>query len=180
MIKATVGDALIVGGRITSIKTIDAGKILITIDHDKKVEFRNNGKKNRADIVKRLDLKKDDRILVSAGKSKADPSYLYGWDIFLQGSVSVKNASLLTGCISRIIHGVKDDVLIMESDGRENAIKIHKTKKTLKEGDETTVLCFCYRKKNCAKTCKGGDLFQCILCSKQNMAKRYVGIVSEI
>ena len=58
MIKATVGDALIVGGRITSIKTIDAGKILITIDHDKKVEFRNNGKKNRADIVKRLDLKK--------------------------------------------------------------------------------------------------------------------------
>ena len=65
------------------------------------VEFRN-GKKNRAEIVKKMKLSKGEPVIIVGAKSDVSDLYVFGWDIKREGFINTGAYSIVRGTLEKI------------------------------------------------------------------------------
>ena len=113
--KIDAGDSIIVNGFIRDISftpTNDNVSISFT-DSDIVFEFRN-GKRKRADMIRKMRLHKGEKIMAIGAKSKASPLCVFGWDVKRKGIVKNKNYLMVQGKV------IQNDGFTVQSDNRIN------------------------------------------------------------
>ena len=125
------------------------GKAVITFSNSKTtVEFRN-GKKKRADSIKKMNLKTGEHVIVIGAKSEGSCLYLYGWEIKRFGFLCQGQYFLMRG---RLIKQEKSPlgemVLHLLCDKKKFILKSNNIS-LLKMNSELTVMCYSIREMEC-------------------------------
>lgn len=117
--KIDAGDSIIVNGFIRDISftpTNDNVSISFT-DSDIVFEFRN-GKRKRADMIRKMRLHKGEKIMAIGAKSKASPLCVFGWDVKRKGIVKNKNYLMVQGKV------IQNDGFTVQIDNGKKSIRI--------------------------------------------------------
>lgn len=182
MLSAKIGDMILTGGMISQIK-YNGDKVYVCFHgatEDMTYEFRN-GKRPRADHVRKLNLKEGENVLASGGRSKLSSAYAYGWDISRDGTVGNKEYGLIYGHVRKIMRPHKPNspaVFVIDPQGIE--IKIpSRLSQGIREADDIICLCYAYTKSECLSPCKKGITNKCAFCRKKTAKKRYIGLAIE-
>lgn len=181
MVKMEIGDMILVGGIISQIRK-EEERIYVSFHEeteDMVFEFRN-GKKPRADHVKKLKLEQGERVIASGGKCKFSSAYVYGWDISREGKIGNKDYSLIRGCVRKIKMNKpgRSAVFVIDPQGLE--IKVpSRLCDEIEVMDNISCLAYTYVRTECTSPCKNGITPKCIFCCKKAAKKRYIGIAVE-
>lgn len=181
--KRRVKDLLLLEGVISNIRFSEK-KERVTIRFEDEggmvAEFRN-GKKARADHVRKLMLKAGERVIVVGARSDSNPLYCFGYDIQRDGSVLSGNYTIIHGTASHVLRMKKNGMFYLDDGGKTRALI--KTEpgmlQNVNEGSEVT--CLCYRKtcKGCNKPCKDWSAKKCGYCRQRTSERRYTALQVE-
>lgn len=147
-------------------------KVKLRLEGNITAEFRN-GTKPRADYIKRLGLTKGDSVILVGGCSKTDKSYIFGWELFINGgTVKCKKQILIAGRLDKILKGGKESAVIVNTGRESFPVKINNMLlKTIAEGEQIILQCYLYKKEQCRGVCKKACLNRCVLCKHKNKMK---------
>lgn len=143
------------------------GKAIVSFSNSKTVFDFRNGKKKRADSIKKMNLRTGEHVIVIGAKSEGSSLYVYGWEIKRFGYLCQGKYSLLRG---RLIKQEKstlgEQILHLLCDKKTFVVKSTITSQ-LKNNCELTALCYSIKDIDC-KACNNWKFDTCNLCRKNN------------
>lgn len=180
MILAYMDDAVLVGGIIHKIRfSKEKDRVYLDMRESKlTLEFRN-GKKNRADLIRKMRYQEGETIISVAGISKASQIYAFGWEIQREGMLSSGYYCLIKGTINRIFYSDHSVILLKVNEKMTIYITTDLDLSEYSAGNE--ILCLCYKgeEKECLNHCSERTLKKCSICSKKKSEKKYYAIQAE-
>ena len=137
------------------------------------VEFRN-GKKNRAEIVKKMKLNKGEPVIIVGAKSDVSDLYVFGWDIKREGFINTGAYSIVRGTLEKIAGISQNKVLYVKNGDKLLTVFLGNKKCNFKSGDQISVACLSYNYDSCHCRCNEWNKEKCENCRKKNDEKRYI------
>lgn len=164
--------------KISYSKTMDVAKIEF-YDSEMIFEFRN-GKKNRADMVKKMKLQAGDHAIVIGAKSDVSHLYVFGWDIKRNGYINMGNCIFVSGTVEKVSDaGVKKMVYIKNGE-KLMPVYMNDNKPILRTGCLVSAICYAHPSSTCQKPCLDWHVGKCSFCKKDLSAKRYIAMEIEV
>lgn len=142
-------------------------------------EFRN-GKKPRADHVRKLKLEKGERVVVIGTRSGSSQAYLFGYDIQREGKVSSGDYLMMKGVVRKLIRFKDSGIICMESDRKKKMVKASsELLRGVREGQEVSCLCYQNTCRECTGLCDEWNPKKCSACDRRMAEKRITALSLE-
>lgn len=178
---ARVKEAALVTGTVADVR-FSPSKNVAYVDFDLgrdtfTFEFKN-GKKPRADHVRRLRLKKGDEAVAIGAVSEGSALYGFGYDVSTSGRVEKDSYAILSGTVEKVVRGRNSGVVCLKDDeGKTRQLKCRAEDAAETEaGDKATALCQSWSAFECEKRCGEASVARCAECERKKKTKRYDAI----
>jgi hypothetical protein len=158
-------------------KTMDLVKIEF-LNSEMIFEFRN-GKKNRADMVKKMKLQVGEHVIVVGAKSDASRLYVFGWDIKREGYINVGNCAFVKGTVEKIMDSGTKRMVFVKNGEKLMPVYINAREPVLHTGSWVSVICYAHPFNTCQKPCVKWYTGKCDYCKKSLYEKRYIAMELE-
>ena len=165
------------GGVIQQINFSAQGeKAVVCFENGYEVEFRN-AKKNRADHVRKLQLKPGEEVIVIGAHSDKNPLYVFGFDIQRCGKLQNESYSIIRGQISQLVKMKSTSMIYIGEKKKQSIIKADSyMTENIHEGDEVTCICLNHLYQECINPCDEWNINKCKCCQKRQSDKRYTAL----
>lgn len=158
--------------KISCSKTMDVFKIEFT-NSDMIFEFRN-GKKNRADMVKKMKLQTGEHVIVIGAKSDASHLYVFGWDIKREGYISAGNCIFVKGTVEKLLNSGAKQMAYIKNGEKLMPVYINANRIAFHEGCNVAAICYASTYAVCQRTCPNWYTRKCGYCKRAVSEKRYM------
>lgn len=163
--------------KISCSKTMDVFKIEF-INSDMIFEFRN-GKKNRADMVKKMKLQTGEHVIVVGAKSDASRLYVFGWDIKREGYINAGNCIFVKGTVEKLLDSGVKQMAYIKNGEKLMPVYVNADRFSLHTGKNVSAICYAHPYSTCQCTCPKWYTGKCEYCKKGETEKRYIAMQLE-
>lgn len=163
--------------KISCSKTMDVFKIEF-INSDMIFEFRN-GKKNRADMVKKMKLQAGEHVIVIGAKSDASRLYVFGWDIKREGYINSGSCVFVKGTVEKLLDSGAKQMAYIKNGEKLMPVYVNADKFSLHTGKCVSAICYAHPYSTCQNTCPKWHTGKCEYCKKNIEEKRYIAMQLE-
>lgn len=102
MIRRAFGGILLMEDVVKSVEQQDRDRVCLAFEGTTTIlDVRNNEKKSRADLLRKMKLRAGERVLVIGAKDRISPIICRGFDVVRSGFVKTKGAALYKGTVER-------------------------------------------------------------------------------
>ena len=138
-------------------------------------EFRN-GKKNRADTVKKMKLESGEHVICIGAISDVNKNHVFGWDIKREGFINSGDVSFVKGHIDHVMKIGNKNMVYLKNGEKTMPLLINNSKFDLHDGKNMTAICGSHLYNICNNTCKEWNGNKCECCRKKKTEKRYIAV----
>lgn len=171
-----INDVILMDGVIKKVSYSKNRDLFRVEFSDTKVVFEfRNGKRNRADLVKKMKLNTGEKVICIGAQSEFSQFYAFGWDIKREGYFSQNGYSVVRGRIENSIKRGKKQMLYVKNGDKLMSLKVD-SDVCFEKGKDVSAICYSSPYSICNHPCRKWKTEACECCTKAEGEKRYTAM----
>lgn len=152
------------------------GKYMVEFDRPEVTfEFRN-GKKNRADTIRKMKLREGEHVIAIGARKDGLPLYAYGWELKRNGSINAGGMYMVRGDVLSSVTTPSCSLISLKTEDKVTTVKAGHGADV---GSCISILCTSALAYECPTPCSGWGTDRCKECKKMKKERRFTAFRSE-